>query len=274
MGPVSQNGGVLRMNRRVMMPLGLLPLITLLIASMMSTATAQSLTRSEPSDGWSFTFAPYVWAAGIEGEAATLPPAPPAQVDAGFDDILDNLDVAFMGIAEARKGRFGLLADIVYTKLSIDGQTPGPFFSGADVELKTFVGTFEGAYHAVVEKGKSLALLAGLRVWSTTTELSLGAGILPAQRRKDTETWVDPIIGIQGRVELGANVYLTGLAHVGGFGIASDITWDIFGGLGYAFNDRYSAVIGYRHLAVDYEKGSFLFDVEMSGPVIGGVIRF
>lgn len=236
--------------------------------------TGQEPPSTPASSGWSFGFAPYLWASGMEGDVATLPPAPPAQVDAGFDDILESMDIAFMGIAELRKDRFGVLADLLYMKLSADGETPGPLFNGADLDLEAFIGTFEGSYRAVESDLGHLDLLAGVRVWSVTTELTLGAGLLPARQREDSETWVDPVIGVQGRLDLGSGFHLMGMGNVGGFGVASDITWDVFAGLGYQANDWFAPVIGYRHLEVDYDKGDFLFDVEMSGPLIGGVLRF
>ena len=46
-----------------------------------------------------------------------------ADVDASFDDILDNLNFALMLSLEARKGRFGLLSDTVYANLEDNAAT-------------------------------------------------------------------------------------------------------------------------------------------------------
>jgi hypothetical protein len=210
----------------------------------------------------------------MKGDVATLPPAPSAAVDATFDDILGNLDIAFMGIGEIRKGRVALLVDLIYVDLEDDASTPGPFFSGASLDSETFIGTVQVSYRPIVGERGYLDLLAGARVWNVSTELDLDAGLLAARKRDDSETWVDPVIGVQGHLEFGAGFYLTAMGNVGGFGAASDLTWDVFGGLGYQAVDWFAPVIGYRHLSVDYENGDFLFDVDMSGPVIGGVIRF
>lgn len=245
-----------------------------LVAASASDARAQDSNPSALSSEWSFAVAPYIWAAGLEGDVATFPPAPPAQVDASFSDIWENLDLAFMATAEARKGRFALLADLVYVRISADAATPGPFFGRAELDTTSFTGTFEGSYRAVATERGNLDLLVGARVWSVSTDLSLNAGLLPARRRDESETWVDPVVGIRGRLELDSRFYVTFVANVGGFGAGSDSTWDVFGGLGYRVSDWFAPVIGYRHLAVDYEKGDFLYDVDMSGPLIGGVIRF
>ena len=61
---------------------------------------------------------------------------------------------------------------------------------------------------------------------------------------------------------------------IGGFGVGSDLGWDLFGGVGYEVNDHISIVGGYRGLGVDYDDGDFLFDIVEHGPIISGVVRF
>ena len=61
---------------------------------------------------------------------------------------------------------------------------------------------------------------------------------------------------------------------VGGFGVGADSEWGVYGGVTYQQSDRLSFTAGYRHLAVDYESGTTLFDVALSGPVLGLTYRF
>lgn len=44
--------------------------------------------------------------------------------------------------------------------------------------------------------------------------------------------------------------------------------------LGYRFNERFSAVAGYRALGVNYRNDGFVFDVVKQGPIIGLVMHF
>lgn len=69
-------------------------------------------------------------------------------------------------------------------------------------------------------------------------------------------------------------IFLTSLFQVGGFGAVSDRTWDAFGGVSCQLNDTISAIAGYRHLEVDYHHDDFVFDVELSGLIIGMTVRF
>lgn len=250
-------------------------------ASIFAAASAQAdhsagkVYNLHPIDEWSFIVAPYIWAAGLEGTAATLPPLPAIEVDASFQDILKNLDMGAMVALELRYLKVAGYADIVYTSISGGGATPqGIFFDDVEVESEVFIGTFGGAYRVFEGEQGFLDLLAGVRVWSVDTMLKLNGGLLADREIQDNENWIDPVVGIKGRYLLGGGAFLQWLGHVGGTSLSSDSTWDVFGGLGYEFNDTVSAVAGYRHLEVNYEHDGFEFDVEMSGPVIGAVIRF
>lgn len=81
-------------------------------------------------------------------------------------------------------------------------------------------------------------------------------------------------IGLRLRAPLGNQFYLAGYGDVGGFGVASDHTFQLYGGLGYSYNDWLSAEIGYRYLDVDYKDDGFVNDLSMHGPTLGARIRF
>lgn len=226
-------------------------------------------------DDWSLNISPYVWAASLQGTVAAAPGLPAIEVDAGFNDILHNLDLAAMAFAELRYRRFAAYADIVYTHISVDEDSPREvLFDSIDVSTELFIGTFGGAYRALEGERGLLDLLVGARVWSVDTAFDLDGALLDDRHFEDNQNWVDPVIGVKGRFAVIDGLYLQGLAHVGGFGAASDLTWDVFGGVSYEFNDTVSAIAGYRHLEVDYRNDGFKFDVELSGPVIGATIRF
>lgn len=225
-------------------------------------------------DDWSLNISPYVWAASLKGTAAAVPGLPSIEVDASFKDILENLDIAAMSLVELRYRRFGAYADIVYTNISTDAEVSSSALDGIDVDSELFIGTFGGGYRILEGDQGFIDVLAAARVWSVDTRLEVDGGPFDGQEIESNENWVDPVIGVKGRFDFGQGFYVFGLGNIGGFGVASDLTWDVFGGLGYHFNDTFSAIAGYRHLEVDYSHNAFKFDVELSGPVIGGTIRF
>jgi hypothetical protein len=252
------------------------PIVTALFAAALVfglPARAQE-TSATTAGGWSFGLTPYIWFASLKGDVGAISGLPPASVDADFGDIIENTDIALMLAAEARLGRFGIVTDLSYLALSADGATPGPLFGGAEVDTSTFFATVAGFYQVVAHERVSLDALAGARIWYVDTEIDLSAGLLPARNVQDDEVWADPVVGLRWSAQLGRGFFLAGYADVGGFGVASDSTWQLLGTLGYRFNDWFSARAGYRHLDVDYDHDGFVWDVELSGPIVGATFRF
>ena len=227
-----------------------------------------------PDGGWSFTFAPYLWAAGMQGDIAQFG-LPEVDVDLSFSDIMKNFDIGVMGVGEARHGRFGVLTDLLYLKLSAGHNVDPKGPIDADVDLSTETLTFLGAaeYRLIDDEAGSLDALAGARLWWVDTDFKFSGNAIN-ESANDSETWVDPIIGLRGRFNLSPDFFLTSWGMIGGFGVSSEFTWDVMGGLGYQATDSFSLVAGYRAMGVDYRNDGFVFDVTQDGPILGAVFRF
>jgi hypothetical protein len=233
--------------------------------------------ESADGDKWEFHIAPYVWLAGQKGDVATLPGLPATGVDVNFyDDILGNINFAGMLIGEARKGRVGVMADVIYTDIEDKAATPGPFFSGISSRTKSWIVTAAGLYRVVDRESAFLDVYGGIRYWSVDSTLQLKTGLLPGRRRSNTEDWVDPIIGLKGKTPpLGnSKFFLGGALTLGGLGVGSDLMWDAMINVGYQWTPGFSTTIGYRYLYVDYENKDFLYDVAQDGMVLGLSWRF
>lgn len=228
------------------------------------------------SDEWRFMIAPYAWLAGQSGSVGTFPGYPAADIDIDFyDDILGNINGAIMLVGEAMKGDFGISADVVYTDIEIEDQTPGDYFNTLASQTKSWIVSASGVYSIYDKNQSNVHLLAGLRYWSIESKLSTTAGVLPSSRIANEEDWVDPIIGIKGRMPLGqSNFFVSGLASIGGFGLGSDLMWDLNVNLGYQFSNSFSASLGYRYLDVDYDDDGYVYDISQDGPTMALVWRF
>ncbi|MBP1884484.1 hypothetical protein J2Z50_002774 [Ensifer mexicanus] len=168
------------------------------IYSPMTPEVQQTTTES----GWSFSFAPYFWAAGLSGDVAQFG-LPAVDVDASFSDLFDHLEFGAMATGEARNGPYSIFGDVIYTKISGQDGTPTGVLA-ADVELtsETFAGLL-GAGYSVFESGAAqFDIVGGLRVWSVESELSFHGGILDGRSRKDDATWVDGLAGFRGTYSL------------------------------------------------------------------------
>jgi opacity protein-like surface antigen len=230
-----------------------------------------------PGSPWSFRVSPYLWFSSISGDVGVNPNLPVLDVDVDFSEIFKSIDwfpPPAMFVGEVRYGRFAAFTDFIFLGLEADDAVArGPVVVAADLELDTVIWTFGGSFRAVEDGRVTLDLLAGGRLWNVDAKGTL-AGPLAVRQRSGSQTWVDPIIGIAGRVELGSGFALLAEGDVGGFGIASDLDWQVLGTLQYAINDSITLDAGYRYLSVDFDDGGFLFDVALSGPIIGASFRF
>jgi hypothetical protein len=224
-------------------------------------------------EGWTFTFAPYGWAAGLSGDVGVFG-LPPVEVDLSFEDILDHLDFAAFAVGEARYGRFSIIGDVSYVKLSGAAGTPrGVLASSVEVSSEQFMGLIGAGYSVVDTSSARLDVFGGARIWSADTEISFSGGLLDGISRSDGDTWVDGVVGLRGNYSITPRIYLTGWGLIGAG--EADVDWDVAAAVGYRFNDRIEAVAGYRALGVDFSNDEgFVYDVVDHGPLLGVVVRF
>jgi predicted secreted protein len=246
------------------------------LASVGAASAADISTPEEPAapvpaaSGWTFAVTPYVWMSSMSGEVkyGSLQ----ANFDSSFSEILDHLDFAAMGTVEARYDRFSVFSDLLYMKLSADAKVER-FGLEADFGTEILQWTPAVAYSIAKTERGHFDVLAGARVWSVETSLNVSdTNSQKGLDRDHSATWVDAIIGVKGQYSLTDSVFLSGWAMVGGG--SSDYNWDLLGSVGYKFNDRFSAMAGYRAQGIDFEKGSFVFNQVLQGPIIGGTIKF
>jgi hypothetical protein len=79
-----------------------------------------TITQSEP---WQFTIAAPGWVAGMDGTIGVR--GVNADINIGFDQILQHLDMIFAARAQAQKGPFGIYGELIYIGLSDDAQVRG-----------------------------------------------------------------------------------------------------------------------------------------------------
>lgn len=83
------------------------------------------------------------------------------------------------------------------------------------------------------------------------------------------EQWIDPIVGVRGQYNFNERFFAAVYGDIGGFGVGSDLTWQVSGSLGYNFNKNVFTELGYRYLHTDYSNGGFKYDVATSGVFVG-----
>jgi hypothetical protein len=224
----------------------------------------------------------YMFATEIEGEAQIRNVT--ADVDVGFDDILDNLDIGFMGYIEHRRDKWSFIGDLAYLRVSNDKSTAsdGILQVVLDVEFEQTV--FEGFVgYRILEREYDAAdlgldLLVGARYTKLETELSAEASLLglstSGDRSRD-EDWTDAVLGLRlqygGRKGWGSTFWVD-------VGDGSDSSSEQFMALAsYRGDSNWQFFGGYRYLHLEYETGSgttkFGVDLDYTGPIFGASYR-
>jgi len=236
---------------------------------MVAPLPATAETGSD-QDGWKFGVSAYLWAAGVEGTDAAGD-----EIDVSFSDVLEDLDGGLMGIIAAQKGRWTLIADIIY--LSIHQETSStaniigiPEKLDVDVKLKGFVSTFGVAYRVIDYDKTSLDLLAGARYFKLDVDLDIDVGGSKI-KDSDSEDVVDGIIGAKAIIDLSDRWYLSVYADVGTG--ESKLTWQLWPAVGYRFKNI-DVVASYRHLEWETDDGDAIDDINFNGPMLGVKFRF
>lgn len=255
--------------KRILIPIVSCATPLLAMAGSVANESAPA-TFSAPESEWEFRVQPYGWLTAIDG--TTGPQGFPADIDAGFDDVFDILEMAAAVQVEARKGRWGIIADAFYAELGTSGTLPGALETKIDLGLEQFLGEFVVFYRISESQESFVDLYAGLRHTSLSLELeatTTGTQLPLGARRTGDMDWTDPIIGFRAQWELNDRWFLSGRADIGGFNVDSDFTLNLQGSVGYRFNQSVSLEIGYRYFETDYSDAAFTYDIAQSGALIG-----
>ncbi len=228
------------------------------------TAFAGTAAAQETNRGWSFVISPYAWGPAMDG--STTIQGRTATLDITRDDFVDAFDGGVMGSVVARKGAWGVFGDVVWTDLGVTSTMPP-----ADVDPTLAITSLQG-----VRRLTSYAdVTAGVRWNHLSTRVEFGAPIsLSLDKSRD---WVDPIVGVVLRSPHYAGFHASLVADIGGFGVSSDLQWQVFPSVGYDIISWASLETGWRFNDIDYETdedGGFTYDVLVDGPAAGIAFRF
>jgi opacity protein-like surface antigen len=241
------------------------------LRSISSCITAAAMVCTTPAfaqDGsWQTSFTFYLWTAETDVSIAT----PFGDIDStlSFSDALENLDFAFMGVMEARNGRWSLLGDFAQTNLSFSKNSPGPVLGGVDADVKLQVLNAYALYETSSNSNWALDMGAGFRSFNTDSTLDVLPGVgTPGRTSSFNQSWIDPVLA--ARFTYVFNDRWTGSAFLdyGGFRDNSE-SFQVALTARYAINDDWSFVAGYRYLDITHGPSDNEFKFSQSGPIVG-----
>ena len=253
-----------------------------------------------PADKWTFAVRPYLWAPGISGTLKyDVPPTGDGAANVDFSSyVLENLNFALMLTAEARKGDWSVLTDVVYLDVeSSDSKVKSVSFTGpggrVEISAGADLGTnatlsgvlweLAGAYTVARGGHSSLDVLAGFRLldlkaetdWllsGSITDNVTGGTFARSGSVSQTVTLWDGIVGVRGTVGLGSGKWAIPYYLDVGTG-SSTFTWQGVAGIEYRFSWGDLQLL-YRYLYYDMKSDKMLQSVSFQGPAFGVNFRF
>jgi hypothetical protein len=250
----------------------LIPLILGVSLFGISLSVAAADAGSRDADAWKFGAELYLWAPWIDVTTETG-----GDVEISLDDILNNLDMLFMGALGVGKGKWSLVADIIYFDLeSNENSDLSPRAEIRSVDLSAWVVTPQVRYSAFETTEYRIDLLAGARYIDIEADTKLDVrlpllSITESRKATDSGSNWDGIVGIAGQMNLPDKWYLLGYLDVGTGD--SDYTWQAQASAGYRFR-KVDAVAGYRYLDYDLGSDAALSDLTVHGPYAGVKFNF
>jgi hypothetical protein len=229
-----------------------------------SLAQPSATTPTAEDEGWDFRFAPYLWAASLDGDMTVK--GNKLDVDMSFSDIWDDLNYALQGVLEARHGDWSVLLDNTYMSLSSDSTlSPGPGIGfDVDADVALWIGQLAGLYHLSPDSPYEVG--AGVRYTELRTDVHIAT--LPGLHDEDSIT--DGIAVGRGTWSINEKWKFRLYADAGTGD--SDFTWQSAATFLYQ-NDGWGVGLGYRVL--DYDVGgSNDVDVTLQGLIVGIDFRF
>jgi hypothetical protein len=231
-------------------------------------ALASTASAQPASDAWQVTIEPYLMGAAMSGTSGAL--GLEAEVDMSASDIFSNLEFGAMGIVAARKGNWGVGTDLIWMNLGATADRPA-----ADLDFNQAAFAFYGLRRI----SNAAEATFGIRANGVDGTIAFkDQSLVPAgTTRSQSKWWFDPIVGLRLHSNSAGRFNAEVYGEVGGFGVGSDFTWQIFPAVSVRVAGRTSLDLGYRWLDVNYADGEgaeFTWDMLSQGPVLGFKFQF
>ena len=247
-------------------------------AALLSIGFGSAAFAADGSGDWQQTVFIYGMGAAIDGDAQIGDLKVP--VDVSISELFDALEMGGMAAYRADNGTWSFTADATFVALggTRKGER-GLLKADLDVDQFTFMGSLGRRWTDHLEFLFSLAYFdlstdAKLKITNPLT------GEVTNRKASDDASWVDPLFGLQYNVPFADNWRFNLRGDIGGFGIGSDLSYQVLTGFRWQANETLGVVFGYRLIAFDYEdgrKGSSnyqRFDLTEQGPLVGVSISF
>jgi opacity protein-like surface antigen len=247
------------------------------------------------------------WLAGLSGDSGVK--GLEASSDVKFEQLLKHLTHFPIALSiNARYRRWEFWVDGQYIEVGTSATLPGLLFTDANVHIKNALAEGFVGYRLINCDNANLSLFAGARWTYLQGDLSIFDNgdarlailreLLGIRKRldfSDSIDWVDPVIGMRGRVKIWKAMKLFAEGDVGGFNAnadtafelqrqgrtivrksvdSTDWSYQVAGGLEFQLTRNIWTQVGWRYMNYDFKKNGFTDNNELNGPFLQTGVNF
>jgi len=255
------------------------------VAAVLFSEVARADAQEPP---WEFSLTPYLWLPRVDASMRYETPGNGGS-SVSLTNLLQHLNAALFLSGEARKGRWGLAADLVYCDFRKEGsnvlsvQGPGmesevPVNTATTTSLTGYMVSVTGHYSLVRSADAKLDFLTGLRYTHIGTTLDWSFAIpvdsLPGHTGsvgQGVDLW-DGVVGVRGNAAFAGGKWFVPYYLDAGAG-TSKFTWQGMLGVGYSFGWG-DLLLVYRYLSFEQGDEHPVQRFYLAGPALGATFRF
>lgn len=223
-----------------------------------------------PTQKWQYTVEPYVMFPNMSGNTA-LGNLPELNVNVDSGQIFSNLQFGAMLYFEASNEKWNFNSDLLYMNLA-KGIKNRYLIDSGEVSAKQLGWELAALYKIKpwLEVGIG-GLLNSVETGLDINRKNIGGGTTNIQKER-SQTWLDPMLIAVFKNTAGKKITYSLRGEIGGFGIGSDLAWQLQAYAGYRFSKLFEIQGGYRAISLDYATGSgsdyYLYNIDTYGPQI------
>lgn len=247
-----------------------------LLSPLLNAQPTQSaaLAATSVSETWRYSVTPYLWGMGITGSVSYNGNSL-GKVKLTPGDLISDIKMAAMFVAEARYGRVGLYLDGMYGNLgATKSRVVGRADLSASTDLKMTMLTLAPSYTLYNSPSLNLDGLVGARVmWqNASTTIAFPAGGQSVSESSNLQL-AAAIAGVKGRWNIGGSNYFVPFYVDAGAGQTSSFTSQAYLGIGRTFDWGDVSLVA-KNVYYQFKPNNTNVDLNMFGGAIAVTFRF
>jgi hypothetical protein len=236
----------------------------------LAAITALASAPMAQASDWDWSATPYLWMPSISTDLLNDAPPVEAESDTNFSNIIDKIDMAFMGHLEGQGDDFGAFADIIY--LSLGDQKDFERFS-TDSSLDASVFELAAVWSPGEQRNQGFEAIGGLRhiILDFSVDFDPVNPELPDAQVHLDQSYSDFMVG--GR-------YTGSFNENWGYTLRADGSWgdtegtmNLVAGIDYKTNSG-AWLLGYRYMTVELGDDDTDVELTLNGPVLGYAFKW